>query len=84
MIIRATVEGHKKRKLEYDRNRKFKEGYREREAMRMLKKYWQGRDLKQIDSRIETKIKQIETSQKCLDKLKALREKIIEIKNEEN
>ncbi len=83
MIIRATAEGHKKRKLEYDRNRKFKDGYKERDAMRMFKKYWQGKDLRRVDLRIEAKIKQIETSQKCLDKLKALRKKITEIKNEE-
>ena len=41
MMIRLTVEGHRQRKLEYDRNRKFKEGYRERDADRKRKKYWE-------------------------------------------
>lgn len=61
-----------------------KEKRRKRDADRQFRNYWQGRDLKSVDLRIEAKIKQIETSQKCLDKLKALRKKIIEIKNEEN
>ena len=40
MMIRLTVEGHRQRKLEYDRNRKFKEGYREGDAARKRREYW--------------------------------------------
>lgn len=50
MTVCATVEGHRQRKLEYDRNRKSKEGYRERDAARKRREYWKAKQ------KIETKI----------------------------
>lgn len=40
MTIRQLYEYRRQQKLGYDRNRKFKEGYRERDAARKRKEYW--------------------------------------------